>query len=341
MADQPSVPCATPAEPVPGTAMPATPAEPVPGTAMAAVAAAAAATASAKATTAPGARASGCPFLHGTVDVWPYPRYVHGAAPGVCPAACVPQLAPAAGESPTETLLREAREFCVLFHAETGLPDGAREARWAAIASEVAARGTYELTGAELTHGARVAWRNAPKCANRAKHMELSVADHRDVTSNEGAFAAILQLLETSLASGGTTTRMAVFRPRAPGEVQGPRLWNGTLLRFAGYAGEGGADTGGVLGEPADAALTTALISRFGWEPPCPRTRWDVLPLLLQLDETAPPALFELPTSHVPIVPIRHPSMPGLDALGLRWFGLPVVSGMELSVGGLSFTAAP
>ena len=285
------------------------------------------------------ARASRCPFLHGTVDASPYPGYVHGAHPAICPAACVPVLSPAAGEAPVDTLLREAREFCVLFHAEAKLPEAAREARWADIAAAVAATGAYELTPAELEHGARVAWRNAPKCANRSKHMELTVSDCRHVATNAGAFASILDLLEGSIASGATTTRMCVFRARRPDEAQGPRVWNGTLLRFAGYAGEGAG--GGVLGEPADAALTAALIERFGWVPPSPRSAWDVLPLLLQMDERAPPALFELPSSHVPIVPIRHPGMPGLDALGLRWFGLPVVSGMELSVGGLSFTAAP
>lgn len=285
--------------------------------------------------------ASRCPYLHGTVDAAPFPGYVHGKRPAVCPRACAPRLEPAAGETPTDTLLREAREFCALFHAETSRGDGAREARWAAIAAEVAATGSYELTFDELEHGARVAWRNAPKCANRSKHMELTVADHRGVTTNAGAFAAILELLEGSIASGATTTRMCVFRARRPGEKQGPRIWNGTLLRFAGYEGAGGADTGGVLGEQADAALTTALVTRFGWAPPSPRSPWDVLPLLLQLDETAPPALFELPSSHVPIVPIRHPGLPALDALALRWFGIPVVSGLELSVGGLAFTAAP
>jgi nitric oxide synthase oxygenase domain/subunit len=156
-------------------------------------------------------------------------------------------------------------------------------------------------------------------------------------------FTGILELLESSISSGATITRMAVFRSKRPGEVQGPRIWNNSILRYAGYEGEGGSppETTNVLGDPSDAAFTTALISRFGWVPPMPRSKWDVLPLLLQIDETKPPQLFTLPTSYVPRVSIHHPEIPLLSKCNLQWFGIPVVSGMELSIGGLIFSAAP
>ena len=308
-----------------------------------------------------------CPFFHGTVDAAPYPGYVHGKRPEICSTGCKPVINPSATETAVETLTREAREYCDLYHKEKRLHESVRDSRWADISASIALKGTYDLTTDELEHGARVAWRNAPKCANRAKWAELTIADCRGITTNSEAFAAILELLEGSLASGATITRMAVFRPRGPNEVQGPRIWNGSLLRFAGYASgspvspsshspsssgagppalpvgglSGSSSSGGIMGDPADAGLTAALIDRFGWVPPEPRSQWDPLPLLLQMEEGQPPELFSLPSSYVPIVPISHPDMPGLAPLGLRWFGIPVVSGMEMSIGGLAFTAAP
>jgi nitric oxide synthase oxygenase domain/subunit len=286
------------------------------------------------------AQSGACPYLHGTVDTNPYPGYIHGKHPEICPNACVPVVDARVGETPTDTLLREAREYCDLYHAEHKLGVAAATQRWTAIEESILATGTYDLTFDELQHGARVAWRNAPKCSNRSKWAELSVFDFRHISSNAAMFKGILKMLGSSIESGATTTSMAVFRARLPGEKQGPRIWNGSLYRFAGYEYGDAAGTG-VLGEPADAAFTTMLMNKFGWEPPSPRSRWDVLPLLLQIDENAPPDLFPIPSSFVPIVPIQHPHLRQLDALELRWFGVPVVSGLEISIGGLAFTAAP
>lgn len=282
-----------------------------------------------------------CPYLHGTVDASPYPGYVHGQHPGICPEECTPIVNPSAGETSVQTLLREAREFCILYHSETKRGDAAAALRWTAIEAAITATGAYELTFDELQHGARVAWRNAPKCPNRSKWAELTVSDCRHVTTNSEMFRGVLSMLDASISSGATKTSMVVFQPRRPGEKQGPRVWNGSVLRFAGYEGLGSPLTRGVLGDPADAEFTSMLITRFGWVPPSPRSRWDVLPLLLQLDETQPPQLFSIPSVYAPILPIRHPSDQRFDSLGLRWFGIPVVSLLEITVGGLSFTACP
>ena len=233
------------------------------------------------------------------------------------------------GETTLQTLLREAREFCHLFHSELGLSSDMELARWSEIESHVMIYHTYNLIFEELQHGARVAWRNAPKCPNRAKYMELTVADHRhSVTTNEGMFDATLELLDESISSGSTITRMAVFRAKLPGEKQGPRFWNSSILRFAGYKELG--ENGGLLGDPVDAEFTDALINRFGWKAPEPKSRFGVLPLLLQIDENEPPHHLHIPESYVPIVPINHPKYPSLSALALCWFGIPVISGMEL-----------
>jgi nitric-oxide synthase len=40
-------------------------------------------------------------------------------------------------------------------------------------------------------------------------------------------------------------------------------------------------------------------------------------------------------------VPIRHPTNEAISAMGLQWYAVPAVSCLELSVGGLTYTAAP
>ena len=38
---------------------------------------------------------------------------------------------------------------------------------------------------------------------------------------------------------------------------------------------------------------------------------------------------------------LRHPEYEWFEALGLRWYDLPVVSNMRLEIGGIHYTAAP
>jgi nitric-oxide synthase len=53
------------------------------------------------------------------------------------------------------------------------------------------------------------------------------------------------------------------------------------------------------------------------------------------------PQLFEIPSQYVVCVPITHPTYKSISALGLQWYSVPAVSNMELSVGGITYTAAP
>lgn len=280
--------------------------------------------------------ASRCPFMHGTVYAAPYPGYVHGQNPKICPSGCLPKISPVEGETKYEKLLREAYEYCCIYHKENNLGDMARDDRWKAIQDEISSTDTYDLTYDELQYGAKLSWRNAPKCANRAHWQELIVKDYRYVKTNEECNEALLEFLDESISSGATKTLMAVFPHRRPHQKQGPRTWNSNLYRFAGYRTKEG-----ILGDPRDEEFTQVLIERHGWKPPSPRTKWDPLPLLIQFDETKPPQIFQLPSQYVPIIHLEHPDHLGFNALGLRWFAIAVVAGRELSIGGLVFTMAP
>lgn len=100
---------------------------------------------------------------------------------------------------------------------------------------------------------------------------------------------------------------------------------------------------GTVLGDPAEADFTTMLQEQLGWVPPPPeeRTPWDVLPLCLQIDPDQPPQVFELPAQYVLRVPLNHPQHPQFAQLQLQWYAVPAVAGLEMSVGGITYTAAP
>jgi len=76
-------------------------------------------------------------------------------------------------------LLQEARSFLQLYAKEQALPHSAYQDRMEEIIESVAAQGTYELTEAELSFGARVAWRNSIRCIGRLYWKSLHVFDAR------------------------------------------------------------------------------------------------------------------------------------------------------------------
>ncbi len=77
-----------------------------------------------------------------------------------------------------ERLLSDAQEYLHLFHEECGLLDK-ELARLSEIRLEIASTGTYRQTAAELTYGARVAWRNNTRCIGRLHWQTLIVRDLR------------------------------------------------------------------------------------------------------------------------------------------------------------------
>ncbi|KAL4440247.1 hypothetical protein ABPG75_003248 [Micractinium tetrahymenae] len=287
-------------------------------------------------------RISKCPLGHGSVGAGPFPGYVHGAHPTICKHGCRPH--PELGkngyinETPRQALIREALEYQDLYHKDKGSPPGAKEARVAEILAEIEASGTYTHTFDELQHGARCAWRNAPKCSNRKFWEELQLVDGRAARTPQDMFDACLEVLERATLSCVTTANIAVFWAQTPGTADGPRVWNNQLIRYAGFK----QPDDSVVGDPAEADFTDLVQQRFGWSPPAGADpRFTLLPVLLQAHPDQAPELFTLPPQYVISVPIRHPDNEGISALNLQWYAVPAVSCLELSVGGLTYTACP
>ncbi|MGW1677843.1 nitric oxide synthase oxygenase [Saccharopolyspora sp. NPDC002376] len=228
--------------------------------------------------------------------------------------------------------MQEAEEFLRLFHTENR-DSGSLQQRLDRVRYEVETVGTYRHTAEELTFGARVAWRNSARCIGRLYWRSLKVRDLRDVRTAAGVAGHCLEHLRMATNNGKIRPVISVFPPEMP-QRPAPRIWNEQLVRYAGYQ----RSDGSVLGDPRYARFTEAMTG-FGWRPPR-RGAFDVLPLVVETAEEGP-RMFGLPPDSVLEVPMSHPDLPWFAELGLRWHAVPVISNMRLSIGGVSYPAAP
>lgn len=234
-------------------------------------------------------------------------------------------------QAPVESA--EADDFLDrLYREHPRLGNGA--ARRAQVRAEIARTGTYQQTREELALGARMAWRNAPKCIGRFYWQSLAVRDCRHVRTADDIYTHLVEHLR--YANGGTGGRvgrpvMSVFQPAAPG-VRVARVWNEQLIRYGGYR-RGSS----VVGDPQYVEFTERMLE-LGW--PGRGDRFDVLPLAI---ETAAEGvrLFRLPADVVVEVPLTHPRHPGFAGLDLRWHAVPAISCMRLHIGGINYLLAP
>jgi len=293
-------------------------------------------------------RTGKCPFKHGTVYAGPYPGYVHGNPNRpICPNGCRPEMNSdiTGKESPAGTLLREAMEYLELYYHERSEDMSgtkgflSKSERMAQVKKSIHETGTYVHTFDELEHGSRLAWRNAPKCANRKYWQQLKLLDCRDVDTNQGMFDSCIKHLTKAAACGSAEAYITVFRPETPGTSDGPRIWNDQLLQYAAYRNQDGQ----VVGDKKNLRFTQMLEERFGWKGPADGKRgaYDYLPLVMQSNPNDKPQVFEVPLECARAVHIQHPDHPELSELGMRWYPIPAVCALDMTVGGLLYTAAP
>ncbi|KAL4224321.1 Nitric oxide synthase [Mactra antiquata] len=206
--------------------------------------------------------------------------------------------------------------------------------RWAEVEKAIlnSEHGTYELTTAELTYGAKTAWRNAPRCIGRIQWSKLQVFDARHITTARGMFEAICNHIKYGTNKGNIRSAITVFPPRTDGKHDF-RVWNPQFIRYAAYK----QDDGSIIGDPANIELTQ-IAQKLGWKGK--GTRFDVLPLILQANGHDP-EMFEIPSDLILEVNLKHPKFPWFAEMGLKWYALPAVSSMVFDCGGLLFPGAP
>jgi nitric-oxide synthase, bacterial len=255
----------------------------------------------------------------------------HPAGPSAAPEATAVSRRDGL-DSVTPVDLAEAEEFIHQFHGEVP-GQGGREARLAQVRAEIAEGGAYRHTSSELAYGAKVAWRNSRRCIGRLYWNSLIVRDRRHISTAAGMFTECLEHLRMASNGGRIRPAITIFPAASPGRP-GPRILNSQLIRYAGYRRHDGS----VIGDPAQAELTSHLHA-LGW-PGGPGTRFDVLPLAIETAQEGT-RLFMLPRSKVLEVELSHPTHPWFTELGLRWPAVPAITNMPLSIGGITYTAAP
>ncbi|NBK47582.1 nitric oxide synthase [Staphylococcus delphini] len=222
-------------------------------------------------------------------------------------------------------MLKEAQAFIKQMYDELNLPTTERDARLAEIEQAIQTTGTYRHTIDELTYGARVAWRHSNRCIGRLFWESLKVIDARDIKEESPFLESIESHIKTATNDGRIKPCITIY---AQSDEEGPQIWNNQLIRYAGYDDKG---------DPSEKSITK-LAQHLGWTGA--HTDFDVLPLIYQLPNQ-PVKYFDYPSNWIMEVPITHDQFPKVSALNLKWYAVPIISNMDLKIGGITYPTAP
>ncbi|CAM4539437.1 unnamed protein product [Leuciscus chuanchicus] len=233
----------------------------------------------------------------------------------------------------SDDILTQAVDFINQYYTSFKIPKPTEhQARIETVTLEITLTGSYSLTTDELAFGAKQAWRNAPRCIGRIQWTNLQLFDARECKTAEDMFHAMCTHLKHATNGGNLRSVITVFPQRTDGDHDF-RVWNGQLIKYAGYQMEDGS----VIGDPAGVEFTQ-LCMQLGWKPK--NGHFDVLPLVLQANGEDP-ELFDIPSELILEVPIEHPEYEWFKDLNLKWYAIPAVANMLMEIGGLEFTACP
>lgn len=228
----------------------------------------------------------------------------------------------------------EARAFLELFCQESGMSRPAFQKRWSEIGRALRQRNFYEHTPDELAFGARIAWRNHGRCIGRLFWESLEVFDCRAMTEPDAIADRMVRHMRDALGDGRIRSMISVFAPVT--DTQLPAyIESRQITEYAGYA----MDDGSLLGDRQNVEATR-IAQSLGWQAPEPRGRFDILPVIIR-DRSDRRALFSLPPSAYREIDIRHPTEADFAGLGLKWYAVPCISGMILTIGGIDYPCAP
>ncbi|WP_159974511.1 nitric oxide synthase oxygenase [Roseobacter cerasinus] len=228
----------------------------------------------------------------------------------------------------------EARSFLDAFHDATEASNSVRQRRWSTVRRDLAKYGFYRHTPEELAFGARLAWRNHGRCIGRLFWESLDVVDCRDIRSPEAIASRMHDHLIEAHGDGRIRSVISVFPPvegnQLPAWIDSPQI-----IQYACHAGPKGR----LIGDRQNAEATRTACA-MGWEPPARLGQFDLLPWFIR-DEDDQRHRIDLTSGVVREVAIMHPEHQGIAALGLRWYTVPVVSNMVLTIGGIDYPCAP
>ena len=232
----------------------------------------------------------------------------------------------------------EAAAFVDLFHTELEQPDCVRRSRKRVVIRDMLRHGFYEHTPEELAYGARVAWRNHARCIGRLFWNSLEVVDCRSIQCPDLVAGRAIEHLREAAGSGKIRSIISIFPPARGSSRREPLptyIESQQLIQYAGYAIPGK----GYLGDQRNLEWTRTARA-MGWKPPPTAGAFDLLPIMIR-DAQGRRLLYELPSGTVSEVEIEHPACADLATLGLKWYTVPCVSSMILTIGGIDYPCAP
>lgn len=228
----------------------------------------------------------------------------------------------------------EAVAFIEQFHRETNLSSQTATERIKEVLADLKKHGFYNHTFDELEFGARIAWRNHARCIGRLHWRSLKVIDCRQSTQVNDIMERLTEHIEQAQGNGRIQSTISIFSPVMANKIPA-FIESRQLIQYAGYARPGKS----TLGDPITLEATRNAIS-LGWKPPSKPSHFDLLPILIR-DKEGQRQFFELPTNLVTEVKIEHPTEIAINSLELKWYALPCVSSMILTVGGIDYPCAP
>ena len=220
-------------------------------------------------------------------------------------------------------LLDEATSFIQTMYNELNYNSSETKKRLNEIKEEIKETGSYTHTYEELAYGAKIAWRNSNRCIGRLFWKSLNVEDARHVKNEEEFIDTIHHHINKATNNGKIQPLITIYSPN-----DCPKIYNSQLIRYAGYDD---------AGDPSEKKVTR-LAQHLGWS--SKRTDFDILPLIYQMPNGTM-KYHEYPKHLIKEVPISHDQYPKLAHLNLKWYAVPIISNMDLKIGGIIYPTAP
>lgn len=228
----------------------------------------------------------------------------------------------------------EARAFVRRFHRELGMDEQTGASRERTVVRELRRFGWYEHTPEELAYGARLAWRHSGRCIGRLHWKSLDVVDARSIHEPADVAAVMFSHLDTAYSEGKIQSLITIFEP-VKKEKLPTHIESRQALQYAGWFRPGSP----VLGDPLNVEITRTVES-LGWRSTEGDPRFEVLPLLVR-DGRQRRSIHPIPAASRNEIAIKHPDIDEIGDLGLRWYAVPCVSSMILTIGGVDYPCAP
>lgn len=218
-------------------------------------------------------------------------------------------------------LLEKATQFIRDMYEESGQSTEVINQRLQQIENEITDTGTYTHTRDELVYGTRVAWRNSNRCIGRLFWDKLEVRDLRHVKAENDFIDSIEDHIEYATNGGRIRPLISIFSNDI-------KIYNEQLLRYAGYED---------MGDPKSIEATL-LAEKLGWIEE--KSEFNILPLMYRIQDKEM-KYHEYRPGIIKEVDIKHEQYPGLEQLGFKWYAVPIISNMDLEIGGIKYHAAP